>query len=112
MARDYDNQLMESVGVRRRRLRDAVLFGASRSRQTMDEFIGKTFAGIAVAAVVSAGCVGWAYLDRELAKQQQEQNPPAVVTPTPTPTPTVSPTWSLSPTPRSSTPVRPTPRTS
>ncbi|MEV7112813.1 hypothetical protein [Streptomyces anulatus] len=37
MARDYDSQLLESVGVRRRRMRDALLFGVGRARRTADE---------------------------------------------------------------------------
>ncbi|WLQ33892.1 hypothetical protein P8A18_10720 [Streptomyces castrisilvae] len=56
MARDYDSQLLESVGVRRRRMRDALLFGAGRARRTADERLGKVFAGIAVTAVLCAGC--------------------------------------------------------
>ncbi|GHA94093.1 MULTISPECIES: hypothetical protein [Streptomyces] len=73
MARDYDSQLLESVGVRRRRMRDAILFGAQRARRTADERLGKAFAGIAVAAVLCAGCVGWSFLQHTLEKQQAEQ---------------------------------------
>ncbi|KQX78918.1 MULTISPECIES: hypothetical protein [Streptomyces] len=73
MARDYDSQLLESVGVRRRRMRDALLFGAQRARRTADERLGKAFAGIAVAAVLCAGCVGWSFLQHTLEKQQAEQ---------------------------------------
>ncbi|GAA2927737.1 MULTISPECIES: hypothetical protein [Streptomycetaceae] len=73
MARDYDSQLLESVGVRRRRMRDALLFGAQRARRTADERLGKAFAGVAVAAVLCAGCVGWSFLQHTLAEQQAEQ---------------------------------------
>ncbi|UGY93025.1 hypothetical protein [Streptomyces gobiensis] len=62
MARDYDSQLLESVSVRRRRLRDALLFGSERVRRTLDENLGKTFGGIALAAVLCAGCVGWSFI--------------------------------------------------
>ncbi|MFF8972493.1 hypothetical protein [Streptomyces sp. NPDC014995] len=61
-AQDYDNQLLESVAVRRRRLRDALLFGAQRQRRSVDERIGKAFAGVVIAAVVCAGCVGWSFV--------------------------------------------------
>ncbi|WP_244189406.1 hypothetical protein [Streptomyces incarnatus] len=61
-AQDYDSQLLESVAVRRRRLRDAVLFGAQRQRRTVDERLGKAFAGVVIAAVVCAGCVGWSFI--------------------------------------------------
>ncbi|MFC9081309.1 hypothetical protein ACFTY7_30760 [Streptomyces sp. NPDC057062] len=73
MARDYDSQLLESVAVRRRRMRDALLFGAQRGRRTVDERLGKLFAGIAITAVLCAGCVGWSFLQATLAKQKAEQ---------------------------------------
>ncbi|MDT3396805.1 hypothetical protein RKE29_09145 [Streptomyces sp. B1866] len=73
MARDYDSQLLESVAVRRRRLRDALLFGAQRARRTGDERLGKVFSGIAVAAVLCAGCVGWSFLQHTLEEQKAEQ---------------------------------------
>ncbi|MGW0668218.1 hypothetical protein [Streptomyces sp. NPDC002746] len=73
MARDYDSQLLESVGVRRRRMRDALLFGTQRARRTADERLGKVFAGIAITAVLCAGCVGWSFLQHTLDKQKAEQ---------------------------------------
>lgn len=73
MARDYDSQLLESVAVRRRRMRDALLFGAQRARRTADDRLGKVFAGIAIAAVLCAGCVGWSFLQHTLAEQEAEQ---------------------------------------
>jgi uncharacterized protein HemX len=73
MARDYDSQLLESVAVRRRRMRDALLFGAQRGRRTVDERLGKVFAGIAIAAVLCAGCVGWSFLQATLDKQKAEK---------------------------------------
>lgn len=73
MARDYDSQLLESVAVRRRRMRDALLFGAGRARRTADERLGKVFAGMAIAAVLCAGCVGWSFIQTTLAKQKAEQ---------------------------------------
>ena len=96
MPREYNNQIIESVSVRRRRLRDAVLFGADRARQSLDEGVGKLFASVVLAAVICAGCVGWSFVDRELAKEKQQQNPPAQsVSPSPSTTPT--PTASASP---------------
>lgn len=73
MARDYDSQLLESVAVRRRRRRDALLFGAQRARRSTDERLGKVFAGVAIAAVLCAGCVGWSFLQATLAQQKQQQ---------------------------------------
>ncbi|MEG3627557.1 hypothetical protein [Streptomyces poriticola] len=65
-AHDYDIQLLESVSVRRRRLRDALLFGGQRQRRTLDERMGKVFAGIVIAAVVCAGCVGWSFVENRI----------------------------------------------
>ncbi|MEU5542540.1 hypothetical protein AB0G85_09170 [Streptomyces sioyaensis] len=73
MARDYDSQLLESVAVRRRRMRDALLFGAQRGRRMADERLGKVFAGIAITAVLCAGCVGWSFLQHTLSTQKAEQ---------------------------------------
>jgi uncharacterized protein HemX len=39
----------------------------------VDERLGKVFAGIAIAAVLCAGCVGWSFLQATLAKQKAEQ---------------------------------------
>lgn len=68
ITRDYDAQLLESVGVRRRRLRDALLFGTARARRGLDEGWGKLFGGVALAAVLCAGCVGWSFLKDRLDK--------------------------------------------
>ncbi|MCW2916413.1 MAG: hypothetical protein JWN52_4481 [Actinomycetia bacterium] len=83
MARDYDVQLLESVAVRRRRLRDALLFGAARTRRTLDENLTKVLIGLCVAAVVCAGTVGWSFLRHQWAVQQRQQLP-QVITPVPT----------------------------
>jgi hypothetical protein len=83
--REYNSQVIESVSVRRQRLRDALLFGADRARHGVDEGVGKLFASLALAALICAGCIGWSFIDRELAKEQQPRNPPSqVVSPTPT----------------------------
>ncbi|MFI0482188.1 TNT domain-containing protein [Actinomadura sp. 9N215] len=73
LARDYDTQLLESVMVRRRRLRDALLFGPQRTRRTFDEHVGKIVAGLCVAAVLCAGTVGWSYLQSMFQKQEREK---------------------------------------
>lgn len=78
MARDYDSQLLESVAVRRRRLRDAALFGAGRARRTVDENLGKLFGGLALAAVVCAGCVGWSFISERMAEGGGAGSPSSV----------------------------------
>ncbi|MFC9065195.1 MULTISPECIES: hypothetical protein [Streptomyces] len=66
MARDYDSQLLESVSVRRRRLRDALLFGAQRIRMSLDENLGKILGGLVLGAVLCAGSVGWSFLSSRM----------------------------------------------
>ena len=92
MPREYNNQIIESVSVRRQRLRDAALFGADRARHSLDEGVGKLFASVALAAVICAGCVGWSFIDRELAKEKQQNQPTQTVAPSPSPTPRATPT--------------------
>jgi hypothetical protein len=99
MARDYDTQLLESVTVRRRRLRDAFLFGQLRSRRTLDENLVKILAGICVATVACAGSAGWSFIRQQRAVQQKQQNQLGLTTPyathsaTPSPTAVGAETW-------------------
>ncbi|MBE1597452.1 MULTISPECIES: hypothetical protein [Streptomyces] len=94
-AQDYDSQLLESVSVRRRRLRDALLFGAQRQRRSVDERIGKIFAGIVIAAVLCAGCVGWSFVSNRIIGKSPYGGS---VQPSVTPSPTVSTAVSTAPT--------------
>ncbi|MEU5929725.1 hypothetical protein [Streptomyces antimycoticus] len=68
-AQDYDSQLLESVSVRRRRLRDALLLGTQRQRRSVDERLGKVVAGTVIAGVLCAGCVGWSFISHRVAGQ-------------------------------------------
>ncbi|MDI9884960.1 hypothetical protein QMZ92_11295 [Streptomyces sp. HNM0645] len=68
-AQDYDSQLLESVSVRRRRLQDALVFGVQRHRRSLDERLGKVFAGVVIAAVLCAGCAGWSFISHRLIGQ-------------------------------------------
>jgi len=73
MVRDYDTQLLESVAVRRRRLRDGLLFGALRARRTLDENLVEAFVGLVIAGVLCAGCVGWSFIKQQRALQKKQQ---------------------------------------
>ncbi|MGH4016951.1 MAG: hypothetical protein ACRDSL_24085 [Pseudonocardiaceae bacterium] len=71
MARDYDAALLESVAVRRGRLRESLLWGRERrARATMDN-IKRLGLSVVLAAVACAGCVGWSFLQDVLADQQR-----------------------------------------
>jgi hypothetical protein len=72
VARDFDSELLESVAVRRRRTRDAMLFGAMASRRSYEENTGKVIASIVIAGVLAAGCVGYSSIRQQLAKQHQQ----------------------------------------
>ncbi|MEY9214300.1 TNT domain-containing protein [Thermobifida halotolerans] len=73
MARDYDSQLLESVAVRRQRLREAVLFGGQRMRRRLDEGITKVVVSVCLAAVACAGTVGWSFASSQFQSQREEQ---------------------------------------
>ncbi|WP_405058953.1 hypothetical protein OG474_40365 [Kribbella sp. NBC_01505] len=75
MSGSYGTQVIESVAVRRRRLREAWLFGADRIRNTLNEQTGKVFASVVIAAVACAGCAGVSYYKTSMAKDQQKQQP-------------------------------------
>lgn len=69
MAIDYDAQLLEAVAVRRRRLRNALLLGAGRTRRSLRDNVAAIAVGCVVAALVGAGCVGWSFVENALATQ-------------------------------------------
>jgi len=79
MAREYDNQLLESVAVRRRRVRDCLLWGGQRHQRSTADNVGRFVVSCVVAAVVCAGCVGWAFLQNVL-DEQKRRTAPAPVT--------------------------------
>ncbi|GGQ71368.1 hypothetical protein [Couchioplanes azureus] len=81
MARDFDAQLLESVAVRRRRLRDALLWGTLRTRRAASNLLGRLVAGAAVAAVICAGCVGWSFLQDQLAQRAEQEQRSSVSAP-------------------------------
>jgi hypothetical protein len=102
VARQYDTQLIESVAVRRRRLREAWLFGSARSRNTLDEGVTKLFASAAIAAVVCAGCVGYSFIQKGKGSGGPVE-PSASVSGPATPLPSGTPSGRASNTPK--TPV-------
>ncbi len=73
MAREYDAQLLESVVVRRARLREAFLWGQSRRRLATVDNLKRFAISVVVAAVVCAGCVGWSFLQDMLAERQTQR---------------------------------------
>ena len=73
MGRDLDEQLLEQVGVRRRRLLDAVLWGRDRTQLVMPDNVTRFLVSLVVAALVSAGCVGFSFAQNAVQKARSNQ---------------------------------------
>lgn len=62
MARDLDDELLESVKVRRRRLREAFIYGGLRTRRTVSDINRRLMFSIIAAAVACAACAGTSFV--------------------------------------------------
>ena len=81
MSREQDAQLLESLAVRRNRLRESLLWGRERRLRATSDNLKNLGISIVLAAVACAGCVGWALLQNVIHQQRSQQNPPASVVP-------------------------------
>lgn len=72
MAREYDAQLLESVAVRRGRLRESLLWGRARRQLATVDNLRRFAISVVVTAVLCAGCVGWSFLKDVLSEQRQQ----------------------------------------
>ena len=81
MAADYDNQLIESVAVRRSRLLTALLYGTNPYGRRWLDSVRLFLFSVAAAAVIAAVCVGYSFVSNLLADQHkaQQQRTPASV---------------------------------
>lgn len=74
---DEDQQLLESMALRRDRLVAASLQGPDRGRRNYRDNLRSVFIGVILTALIGAGCVATSFvsdlLGRERAKQQQQQ---------------------------------------
>jgi len=85
---EYDQQLLESVAVRRSRMVGALVFGVRR-----------TIVGVVLAALIAAGCVGYSFAVRAMALAKEQARTPgssSTATPSLAPTGSPAPTWSSS----------------
>lgn len=80
MSREQDAQLLESLAVRRNRLRESLLWGRERRRRATTDNLKQLGIGIVLAAVACAGCVGWSLLQDVIAQQRSQQTPAPVTT--------------------------------
>lgn len=67
-----DSNLIETVQIRRARLAAALLHGEVRERRVVNNGLKRLMGGVVLAAVVSAGCVGFSFVSSMLAKQAAE----------------------------------------
>jgi hypothetical protein len=91
MANDRDAVLLETVKTHRARLLAAFLFGDLEERRVVNDNSKRLIGSIVLAAVICAGCVGFAFVSNLLAEQAAEKeassqvSTPTSTTPTPTP---------------------------
>ena len=81
MAREFDAQLIESVAVRRARMRDLLLWGRQRRARSTGDGLRSLRTGVVLAAIACAVCVGWSFLHNMITEQRSSR---------PGPVPTVS----------------------
>lgn len=62
MAYTYDEQLIDAVAVRRRRLTAALLHGEHRLQRPWSDRVMTLVAGGALAALIAAGCVAFSFV--------------------------------------------------
>lgn len=73
MASNRDTVLLETVRTHRERLYGAFLFGEVGERRPASDNVRRFIAGMVIAAVAAAGCVGAALVVDFIAQQEQEQ---------------------------------------
>lgn len=80
MARDPDAILLESARVHRARLRAAFLHGDLGERRTTPDNVRRFVGSVVVAAVVSAGCAGWSFVQANLPTSSSGDSTPSMTT--------------------------------
>ena len=73
LANDYDNQLIESVAVRRNRLLSALLYGENPNERRWMDSVRLFLFSVALAAVIAAVCVGFSFVSNLLEENRQKQ---------------------------------------
>lgn len=68
---DYDEQVLESVSVRRQRLLHALLFGDQRRRRRFDDGLKLALISAILGVIACAGCIGYSFIIDLFAGQQE-----------------------------------------
>lgn len=76
---DYDQQILESVSVRRDRLLKAMLFGAERTRRKYDDGTKLLLISAVIAAIICAGCVGYSFIINLFSQQENNTGPGGIL---------------------------------
>lgn len=76
---DHDQQILESVSVRRDRLLKSLLFGADRTKRRYDDGLKFLLISAIIATLICAGCVGYSFIVDLFAQQQEQRNTTGVV---------------------------------
>ena len=71
---NHDEQILESVAVRRQRLSLALLYGSDRRRRTFMTGIKHVVIGLIIAALICAGCVGFSFISSLFKKEKERMN--------------------------------------
>ncbi|MDR7293359.1 hypothetical protein [Pseudoglutamicibacter albus] len=71
---NHDEQILESVAVRRQRLSLALLYGNDRRRRTFTSGIKHIVIGLIIAALICAGCVGFSFISNLFKEQNERMN--------------------------------------
>lgn len=80
MTYSYDDQLIDAVAVRRRRLAGALLLGPDRVRQAPVDRVRTLLGGGVLAAVLAAGCVAGSFVAQLMSDEQRMRPGPAAPT--------------------------------
>jgi hypothetical protein len=74
MAREYDVALLESVALRRNRIRESLLWGRQRRARATVDNVKRLGVGVVLAAAACAGCVGWSFVQHTMLAPQHHQS--------------------------------------
>lgn len=73
MATEFDNQLIESVAVRRNRVTDALLYGENPTERRWKATTKQFLFSLVAAALITAICIGVSFVSNMLSTRAEEQ---------------------------------------
>lgn len=73
MATEFDNQLIESVAVRRHRITDALLYGENSTERRWQATTRLFLFSVVAAALITAVCIGVSFVTNLITTQAQQR---------------------------------------